>query len=224
MSLTFAIGDIHGCFSKLEALIAHCTAYAGRRQFSFVFLGDYVDRGPDSRRVIEELMSWADHRSDASIFLKGNHEDMLASALADSRAVNEWLTHGGVETLESYNVNDVSALPKAHTDWMKMLPLSHDDGRRFFVHAGIDPAAPLARQTERTMLWTRKHKQTMTDPGRLIVHGHVPLRSGLPEQHRYRLNLDTAAVYGGPLTAGVFNDEQVAPIAFVTDRGTVTPL
>ena len=95
------------------------------------------------------------------------------------------------------------------------LPLCFDDGLKFFVHAGIDPAVPLDQQDRATMLWTRKRYSETINPGRLIVHGHTPVLSEQPEQHPHRLNLDTGAVYGGPLSAAVFTADRACPIALL---------
>ena len=113
-----------------------------------------------------------------------------------------------------------SELPPQHFDWIAALPLAFDDGRRTFVHAGVDPARPLDRQSEHDLVWIREpFLSSARDYGRLIVHGHTPLTSGFPDVRPNRLNIDTAAVYGGPLTAAVFTDDATGPVAFLTDRG-----
>jgi serine/threonine protein phosphatase 1 len=99
------------------------------------------------------------------------------------------------------------------------LPLTYDDGRRFFVHAGVDPEKPLETQDEAVLLWIREtFLENDRDYGRLIVHGHTPLSTAKPELRRNRLNLDTAAVFGGPLTAAVFDDAQTQPIKYLQAR------
>ncbi len=112
--------------------------------------------------------------------------------------------------------SDVADLPRAHLDWMRSLRLTYDDGRRFFVHAGVDPEKPLDAQDEHDLLWIREpFLDDDRDYGRLIVHGHTPLVTAMPELRRNQLNLDTAAVFGGPLTAAVFDDTQTEPLAFL---------
>jgi serine/threonine protein phosphatase 1 len=214
-ALTFAIGDVHGCFAKLDNLMHRCAEYAGSRPHRFVLLGDYIDRGPESRHVIKKLRRLTEQRSDEVICLKGNHEDMLLSAVENMSNVLTWIHNGGDATLASYGVETPAELPADDIAWIRDLPLFHDDGLRFFVHAGIDPTVPLDQQDDATMLWTRERYPDTLDPGRLIVHGHTPLSSNYPEQRPYRLNLDTGAVYGGPLSAAVFTADKAAPVALL---------
>jgi serine/threonine protein phosphatase 1 len=214
-ALTFAIGDVHGSFTKLDNLLHRCAEYAGSRPHRFVLLGDYIDRGPDSRAVIRRLRRLTEQRPGDVICLMGNHEDMLLSAIEKPSDVNWWLDNGGDATLTSYGVSSIKDLPADDIEWIRNLPLCHDDGWRFFVHAGIDPIAPFDRQDRFTMLWTRKRYSDELDLGRFVVHGHTPLRSEFPEQRSYRINLDTGAVYGGPLSAAAFEDDWAGPVALL---------
>lgn len=206
MTRTYVTGDIHGCLNKLIGLMALCYADAGKRPAKFIFLGDYIDRGPDSRGVIEFLMSLQQDRPDDVTCLMGNHEDMLLAALDAPDWEENWLRNGGMQTLRSYGKATVANIPQDHINWMRNLPKFHDDGQRFFVHAGVHPDRPLDRQHEHDLLWIREPFLSSTeDFGRLIVHGHTPLKTGRPDIRPNRLNLDTAAVYGGPLTSAVFD-------------------
>ena len=223
-AITFAIGDVHGCRAKLERLMEHCATYAEKRPFRFVLLGDYIDRGPDSAGVMRLVKGLSSKRPDAVLCLKGNHEDMLLGVIDSPGDLMWWINNGGETTLTSYGAKRIPEIPPEHIAWMKTLPLYHDDGLRFFVHAGIDPTIKLSEQSEHTMLWTRERYPETMNPGRFIVHGHTPLRSRVPELHPHRLNLDTGAVFGGPLTAAAFNTEQAGPIAFITDAGDVRHL
>jgi serine/threonine protein phosphatase 1 len=219
-SLTFAIGDVHGCLAKLRRLLKACEAHAQGRPARYVFLGDYIDRGPRSRGVIELLMGLQARRPDTVICLRGNHEQMAIMAHESDRAMPMWLNNNGASTQRSY-WRTGGRIPDVHLDWLRSLPLSHDDGLRFFVHAGVDLAVPLDRQSEAVMLWMREPFLTLSEHvscGRFIVHGHTPVMTGGPEVSRNRVNLDTGAVIGGPLTAGVFDDARAEPVAFVTDR------
>jgi serine/threonine protein phosphatase 1 len=216
MSLTYAIGDIHGCLDKLRGLLVQCEEHAEGRPATFVFVGDYIDRGPQSAAVIDCLIDLKSRHGQRVVTLMGNHEAMALAAIDGAGPVDLWLAQGGLATLESYGAAALDELPSEHVAWLRALPLSHDDGRRFFVHAGVDPAAPLDAQNEFDLLWIREpFLSHRGDYGRLIVHGHTPLPDGLPDLRDNRLNLDTAAVFGGPLTAVVFDDGQTAPAGFL---------
>jgi serine/threonine protein phosphatase 1 len=220
-SVTFAVGDIHGCLDKLERLLAACDAHAGARSGAavrFVFLGDYIDRGPDSRGVVELLMRRQRAAAPGAVVcLRGNHEQLAVDAYADPAAAPLWEKNSALATRRSYPDGRISP---AHLAWLAALPFCHDDGLRFYVHAGVDLALPLARQPEEAMLWMREpflsHCDEI-DPGRFIVHGHTPQKGGQPDLRRRRVNLDTAAVLGGPLTAAVFDDSRAEPLGFLTD-------
>jgi serine/threonine protein phosphatase 1 len=217
--LTYAIGDVHGCFDKLVRLLGRCRLHCAARTMRLVFVGDYIDRGPQSRRVVELLIDTQRAAPDLVVCLRGNHEAMvLAAAAEESRAEALWLMNGAAETLLSYGVRQAADLPSVHLQWFRSLPLSYDDGRRYFVHAGVDPQVALDRQSEHDQVWIRgpflRHEG---EYGRLIVHGHTPLETARPDLRSNRLNIDTGAVFGGPLTAAVFDEAQDAPVAFLTD-------
>jgi serine/threonine protein phosphatase 1 len=215
MPLTYAIGDIHGCLAKLRSLLLRCEKHAAGRPVSFVFLGDYIDRGPQSCGVIDCLIDLK-AQGESVVTLMGNHEAM-ALAVIDGRSPSQlWFAQGGLATLKSYGVAEPHELPRAHVDWLRALSLRHDDGRRFFVHAGVNPAGPLETQDDFDLLWIREpFLSHRGDYGRLIVHGHTPLGDGVPELHGNRLNLDTGAVFGGPLTAAIFDEAQTEPVGFL---------
>jgi len=216
MSLTYAIGDIHGCLDKLRGLLLRCEKHADGRPLAFVFVGDYIDRGPQSCAVIDCLIDLQARYGGRVVTLMGNHEAMALAAIDGSGPVRLWLAQGGLATLESYGVAEPRELPRAHVDWLRALPRSYDDGRRFFVHAGVNPGAALMAQDDFDLLWIREpFLSHRGDYGRLVVHGHTPLADGIPDLHDNRLNLDTGAVFGGPLTAAVFDDAQTAPIGFL---------
>jgi serine/threonine protein phosphatase 1 len=217
MLLTYAIGDIHGSLDKLQRLMLRCEQNAEGRPYKYVFLGDYIDRGPQSAGVIACLVDLQSRLGDRLIALKGNHEAMALDAVDGTAPLRLWFAQGGAATLESYGNVRPSELPSLHLDWLRSLRMSYDDGRRFFVHAGIDPEKPLALQDEQHLLWIREpFLSDGRDYGRLVVHGHTPQMSGLPDFRGNRLNIDTAAVFGGPLTAAVFDDTRTPPLAFLT--------
>lgn len=216
MTLTYAIGDIHGCLTQLEALIGLCEADAGERLMKFIFLGDYIDRGLDAQGTVDRLIRLQTEMPNHVVCLKGNHEDMLLAAIEDEGREEHWLRNGGTQTLYSYEVPNVIDLPRRHLDWFRSLPTFYDDGLRFFVHAGVHPDRPLNKQNERDMLWIREPFLSSTkDFGRIVVHGHSPTEDGKPDIRRNRVGLDTGAVYRGTLTAAKFTQESLFPVEFV---------
>ena len=218
--ITYAIGDVHGCLDPLTALVDLCMRHCAGRPMRLVFLGDYIDRGPDSRGVIDRLRKLQSEMPGV-VCLRGNHEALLLEAV-ETDDEGMWLLNGAVQTLQSYGVTEAAALPQDDVDWLAALPLFFDDGRRFFAHAGVNPAIALDRQDESDLLWIREpFLSSDRDYGRLIVHGHTPLKTARPDLHRNRLNLDTAAVYGGRLTAGVFSSVKTWPMAFLHDAQTL---
>jgi serine/threonine protein phosphatase 1 len=210
--LTFAIGDVHGCLAKLNALLAKCVSFANGRPSQFIFLGDYIDRGPDSAGVVQTIMDIQGADPSGVVALSGNHEELLRDAHKYD-AVAEWLMNGGSATLRSYGVAAPSLIPGNHLSWLERLPDHHDDGQRFFVHAGIRPGVPLNQQSRDDLLWIREpFLSSSVDHGRLIVHGHTPLRDEQPDFRSNRINLDTGAIFGRPLSAAVFVEETRNPV------------
>lgn len=218
--LTYAVGDVHGCLALLDDLLAKVATHAAGRPHRLVMLGDYVDRGTDSKGVVARIRSLGRPRGRDVVCLKGNHEDMLLQAAADPAALPGWLLNGGDATLASYGVADAAGIPAADRDWMAGLPTSFEDDRRCFVHAGLNPDVPeRAAQSDGDRLWIREpFLESDRDFGRLVVHGHTPRRTGWPEVRRNRVNIDTAAVYGGRLTAAIFDDAADAPTGFLQAR------
>jgi serine/threonine protein phosphatase 1 len=224
-TITYAIGDVHGCFDKLVALLNHCDGHCGYGKPRFVFLGDYVDRGRDSKRVVEFLMRAQTRFPDRFICLKGNHEQLLVSAAGPTASKTDrdvWIRNGGQATLESYEIDDPHLMPSDSTDWLRSLPATFTDGRRLFVHAGICPGVPIELQREDDLLWIRDpFLSSQTDHGLLVVHGHTPTKTSKPDLRSNRLNLDTGACLGGPLTAAAFLDHVLVPVAFISDDGQI---
>ncbi len=219
--LTYTIGDIHGSFTKLANLLRHCRNHCGDNPARFVLLGDYIDRGARSREVVALLIEA--QRTAEMVCLRGNHEEMLLGAV-NRENEDMWRANGGDATLDSYNVRDPRDIPAEHLTWFASLPLSTNDQRRFFVHAGIMPGIPLAQQSKADLLWIREpFLSDQSDHGPYIVHGHTPTETGSPEVRHNRLNLDTLAWRGHPLVAAVFEERRVGPMVFVADDGTVAP-
>ena len=216
MTKVYAFGDIHGCLEQFQRLIELCEMDAASQKSTFIFLGDYIDRGPDSRGVIDFLVDLQKWSPDKVICLRGNHEELFLNALNGEDAEASWLSNGGDATLRSYHATRARDIPASHIDWIRSLPLFHDDGQRFFVHAGVHPDRPLDQQRSRDLMWLREpFLSSSKDFGRLVVHGHTPLDNGIPDLRPNRLNLDTGAVYGRALTAAVFTNHQLTPLKFL---------
>jgi serine/threonine protein phosphatase 1 len=216
-----AVGDVHGCLEKLKSLLIHMSLASWVKQI--IFLGDYIDRGPASRQVVDLLIRMQADQPGMILCIRGNHEEMLLKAASSNRTnqdVLTWLHNGGVQTLESYGVDDPMDLPVEHLTWMRGLPLHFMDDHRLFVHAGVRPGVPLTDQSTNDILWIREpFLSSREEFGPLVVHGHTVVRSGLPDLRGNRLNLDTGACFGGPLTSAIFSDHQRRPCLFVNDRG-----
>lgn len=220
----YAIGDIHGHLQKLQAahaLIAEDRRIHGSAGAPVVHVGDLVDRGPDSRGVIQHLIDGR-ARGEAWVVLAGNHDRMFSGFLSDAahrdtrlRSDYTWLhpALGGGETLASYGVGPVlgrpaaevhaeaqERVPAAHRDFLAGLPLWHRAAGALFVHAGIRPGVAMEDQTEADLVWIRgEFLNDDTDHGALVVHGHTPVEA--PTHYGNRLNIDSGAAFGGPLTA-----------------------
>lgn len=206
MTCTFVIADLHGRFDLLEAAFSaiHATGFLG--DCKIVTLGDYVDRGPQSRQVIEHLMA-AQKAGLNLICLKGNHEDMMVETITKPLDPDWWLGNGGSATVMSYG----EALPPEHLAWAKGLPTIHHDEHRVFVHAGVDPTKALDQQNEEYLLWHRPVGADDLGHGdRHVIHGHTPNPKG-PERYKNRTNLDTLAWRTGRLVIAVFDDELPGP-------------
>lgn len=218
MSRTYAIADLHGRYDLLEAALERIEASPSGG--TIVFLGDYVDRGPQSREVIERLLAGPTQPGWKWVCLKGNHEDMMVGAIRGEYEESWWLGNGGSHTLASY---DDCMVPAEHVDWMDGLPRCYADGMRVFVHAGLDETIPFDEQTEQTMLWSRVPRdRDYTCRLGYVVHGHTPFEDG-PVILNGRANLDTGAVWTGRLSIAVFDDDIPGkPIELLTVRGETT--
>lgn len=228
ISPIYAIGDIHGQREMLETALERIESDGGP-DARIVFLGDYCDRGPDSRGVIELLQQGkAEGRN--WVTLMGNHDRMFSMFLEDYPRTDSqllvgyhWLHPriGGVETLASYGVDVAdrertfavheraqAQVPQNHIDFMDDLPSHHQEGDFLFVHAGIRPGVALADQDIEDKIWIRGEFLDHQDPHPwLVVHGHTQVPH--PEHCGNRVNLDSGAGFGRPLTAAVFQGGEI---------------
>ena len=234
---TYAIGDIHGHLDLLHQAHARIAQDMARHgPAPVVHVGDLVDRGPHSAGVVEYLRAGIDAGQDW-IVLKGNHDRMFTIFLDNRRAQDpglradlSWLHPrlGGATTLASYGVRSpadrpvrsvhaeaVALVPAAHRSFLQTRPTLYQRGAAVFVHAGIRPFIPLNRQTETDLVWIRE--PFLSEPashGPLIVHGHTALACAT--HYGNRLNIDSSAAYGGPLSAVVIEGRDAW---LLTDRG-----
>lgn len=214
----YVIGDIHGRLDLLDRLIDEIERDAEERGASSltVTLGDYIDRGPDSRGVLDRLLS--NPFPGDYVALKGNHEVLLETFLEDSAIGAHWRQLGGLETLRSFGVSIAAtmvgknyeeaaeqlrvALSPAHTKFLASLKTSLTVGRYFLCHAGIRPGIALERQRPQDLMWIRgEFLRSRLDFGKIVVHGHTPTAE--PEVLPNRINIDTGAFATGRLTCVV---------------------
>lgn len=221
-SRVYAIGDIHGRLDLLERAIA-----AIRRDVTeqgpgalTVTVGDYIDRGPASRGVIECLA--ANPFPTPYVALQGNHEALLETFLDDPTAGEHWRRLGGLETLHSYGVpvgelmvgknfaqaaaRLQAALPVEHVKFLQSLKTWHIHGKFFLCHAGVRPGVPLERQNDDDLLWIRdEFLNSKVNFGKIVVHGHTPMPA--PQVRPNRINIDTGAFATGQLTCVALDED-----------------
>jgi serine/threonine protein phosphatase 1 len=211
----YAIGDIHGRLDLLERMIAAIGKDAGGSGGAslIVTLGDYVDRGPKSREVLDRLSE--NPFPGAYVALRGNHEALLDAFLADPKVGAHWQRLGGLQTLASFGVHISplmgarsfdeaaarlrAALTPAQRSFLASLKMSLAVGRYFFCHAGVRPGVSLDKQSDEDLLWIRdEFLDSAADFGKIVVHGHTPVVE--PDVRANRINVDTGAFATGRLT------------------------
>ena len=223
----YSIGDIHGCLSELLEILELIQQDIKENpvdDWRIVFVGDYVDRGPMSSGVIEQLVSLR-AKSDQYVFLRGNHDDYFWSFLVDPhRSSDMWFNNGAEATFVSYGAsiqpggasqNDLDRLhgqmlrkvPRSHLDFLGALPMRYEIGDYLFVHAGVRPNVALNEQSDHDLMWIRqpflRHEGSF---GKVVVHGHTPNEPDM-EIRNNRINLDTMAFITGRLTAVVLEND-----------------
>lgn len=214
----FIVGDIHACPQELEALLMGLSL---RREDRLVFLGDYIDRGPGARQVVDLLLGMQAVEVCAMTFLKGNHEDMFLDFLGYGGNYGDaFLMNGGVKTLKSYDCSPLMdvpevlvRIPEAHLSFFRNLELAFPTDEVLCVHAGINALRSLADQDPEDLLWIRQ--EFIDNPHPLpctIVYGHTPqreVRFDLP----YKVGIDTGLVYGGKLSCVEFTEKKLFQVA-----------
>jgi serine/threonine protein phosphatase 1 len=222
----YVFGDVHGRFDLVQRLrdaILRDRARSAPATVQVIGLGDFIDRGPDSMRVIEALTS--DFFECDAAYIRGNHEQMLLDFLDDPEMGSVWLRNGARETLRSYGVDLADAesatrvdygklrtafrarLPRAHAAFLADLPLSFVVGGYFFVHAGARPGVPLDQQKSSDMLWIRDGFADRDEQfEKIVVHGHTPVDR--PYLGEYRINLDTGAYLTNRLSCLVLESRE----------------
>lgn len=214
----YVIGDIHGRSDLLDQVAQEIRRDLDRTGESAencltVTLGDYLDRGPDSRGVLERLSR--NPFPTQYIALKGNHEELFEGFLHDASGWEFWWQLGGLQTLNSYGIPVATlvvradfeaasvalraAVPPSHLQFLLSLRLSLELEQYFLCHAGIRPGIPLHQQSQNDLLWIREEfLASELDFGKIVIHGHTPVKE--PEVRRNRINIDTAAFATGRLT------------------------
>jgi serine/threonine protein phosphatase 1 len=214
----YAIGDVHGRADLLDTLLTAIAADAARRPAlakRIVFLGDYVDRGPRSKEVIDLVLDAAPRGAEL-VTLMGNHEEMMHRFLRDISVGRSWMLNGGDATLESYGVDAPrmlsstaqyrqaqaefdALLPERHLRFLQGLAVTHVAGDYLFVHAGLRPGVPIDRQEQDDLIWIREEfLHSEADFGKVVVHGHSIARE--PVLRPNRIGIDTGAYASGRLT------------------------
>ncbi|HPQ44267.1 MAG TPA: metallophosphoesterase family protein [Syntrophales bacterium] len=203
MEKIFAIGDIHGCLSKLEHLIPQIEIDS--EEDTLVFIGDYIDRGPDSPGVVDFVLDLR-RKIDRVVCLRGNHEQMFLDYVCLNKNESLYLANGGDATIESYGYRRTPEgrkinVPESHMSFFRSLLLWYETADYIFVHAGLRDTVPLDEQDPQDLLWLRyEFILSSHDFGKTVIFGHTPMSHTNPLFCPGRIGIDTGAVYGGFLT------------------------
>ena len=195
-----AIGDIHGCATAFDTLLA---AVQPQPDDLIITLGDYVDRGPDSKAVIERLLSL--HKTGRLVALRGNHEIMMLQARIDPLVEADWRSFGGDEALDSYvpegHTGTLADVPATHWDFIENVCVAyHETDTHFFVHANAHPKLQLIDQPDFMLYWERFNHPDPHCSGKIMVCGHTSQKSGLPVNLGHAVCIDTWVYGRGSLT------------------------
>jgi serine/threonine protein phosphatase 1 len=198
----FAVGDIHGCYDKLAAMMK-ILPWRKDEGDLLLFIGDYIDRGPKSREVVDFLVRLRQEGGEF-VFLKGNHEKMLMDYYIQQKDQMLYVANGGAETIASYVEGGIGrkafVLPEEHLEFFLSLTLYHETEDYIFVHAGLKDGIPLTEQSEEDLLWIREEFiYSAYDWNKRVIFGHTALE--IPFVTPGKIGIDTGAVYGNKLTA-----------------------
>jgi serine/threonine protein phosphatase 1 len=233
----YAVGDVHGSARLLDRLITRIAAEcaADGVNATVVMMGDYVDRGDDSRAVLDCVAALDEMAGIDPVLLRGNHETMLLDVIDGAEGASRWLMHGGLQTLLSYEVRVAApigqgldpsaeedmraALAEAmgsHLDLLRALLPSHRTGNVFFAHAGADPEQPVTMQSDQALFWgTPSFLSTPRTDGVWVVHGHYVVDA--PSVEQGRIAVDTGAYFSNRLTAARIENGRVSFIVESSD-------
>ena len=196
---TLAIGDVHGCFTAMKTLLAYANVDTSDR---VVWLGDYVDRGPDSARVVEFLIAQSSNAN--TVCLRGNHEIMMERARHTLPGMRSWAMCGGGATWDSYSKlyggDGLEAVPKSHWEFIASLARYHETETHIFVHASLDAELELADQFDVTLFWGDFSSIGPHHTGKPVICGHSSQKSGIPKSLGHAICVDTWACGDGWLT------------------------
>lgn len=193
---TYVIGDIHGCSKALKELLGWLDP---RRTDTIITLGDYIDRGPNSKKVIQLLIDLS--KRTRLIPLKGNHELIMESAKKDPEAREWWMGVGGVTTLESYGDGNIKSIPDSHWKFIKNGLWSFEDEKFIYVHGGVIPHIPVKDQHIEDLAWIRVYGAKPHRSGKTVICGHTPQSNFKPLDLGHTICIDTDPARGGWLTA-----------------------
>ncbi|MDA9831582.1 serine/threonine protein phosphatase [Akkermansiaceae bacterium] len=194
MGRQLAIGDIHGCLNSLKTLLEFVQPVADDK---VIMLGDYVDRGPDSKGVIDYLLDWPWEAK--LVLLKGNHEIIMDEAGFSAEHLNYWCQVGGLETIASYDARFAN-IPDSHWEFIRNTLPYYETEQVIYVHGGVGPKKPLVKQDPVNLAWRRFPDAKEHRSGKLVVCGHTIQRKGKPTDKGHTVCIDTAACRGGWLT------------------------
>ena len=208
---TVVIGDIHGCYNELEQLLLDLESNQvyNKNTDRLIFLGDYIDRGKDSKKVVRFIRS-LQRDNENVIALKGNHEDMCVNYYKYGRL--DWKINGANKTIKSYHGHKEL---RRDLNWMEHLPLYYEDEHFIYVHAGIDANKPMSEQSNYHLLWVREpFLWSTTKQDKRVVFGHTPSQLAIESDKPYytladNIGIDTGCVFGGKLTALIIDDDKI---------------